>query len=168
VKEDGRYVMRKMNPARLSSQECNWHTPRDLFAQLSEEFKFEVDVCADDENHLCPEYWTVHTNGLMKTWAPRTCWMNPPYGGDIMRWMQKGYEESQKGATVVCLVPARVDTEWFQKLCMEAGAEIRFIRGRLKFGNAKASAPFPCAVVIYRPPGATPTAHPAKEQGLSA
>ena len=143
--------MRKMNPARLSSQECDWHTPRDLFRQLDAEFHFELDVCASAENHLCADYFDIDKNGLLQRWAPRTCWMNPPYGGDIPKWMSKALEEADHGSTVVCLVPARVDTEWFQCLVMEAGAEIRFIRGRLKFANAKNSAPFPCAVIVYRP-----------------
>jgi phage N-6-adenine-methyltransferase len=145
------YAVRKMNPARLSSQDCDWHTPRDLFAQLNAEFRFEVDVCASVENHLCERYFDVNENGLLQRWAPRVCYMNPPYGGDILRWMQKALEESHLGATVVCLVPARVDTEWWHELVMKAEAEIRFIRGRLKFGSAKSSAPFPSAIVVYRP-----------------
>lgn len=77
--------------------------------------------------------------------------MNPPYGREIGLWMRKAYEESLKGCIVVCLVPSRTDTAWWHDY-VQGKAEVRFVRGRLKFGNAKNSAPFPSAVVIYRPP----------------
>lgn len=137
--------------AMFKSQSCDWPTPQGFFDELNKEFGFQLDVCADAKNHKCAEFFDMNTNGLMQRWAPRVCWMNPPYGGDIPKWMAKAYEESQKGATVVCLVPARVDTAWFQDLCIGVGAEIRFVRGRLKFGDATNSAPFPSAVVVYRP-----------------
>jgi hypothetical protein len=71
--------------------------------------------------------------------------MNPPYGRDIGKWMKKA---SESDATVVCLVPARTDTKWWHDYAMKG--EITFIRGRLKFGNAVNSAPFPSAVVVFR------------------
>jgi site-specific DNA-methyltransferase (adenine-specific) len=77
--------------------------------------------------------------------------MNPPYGREITQWVKKAWEESQKGATVVCLLPARTDTRWFHSYVL-GKAEIRFIKGRLKFEGAKNSAPFPSMIVIYRPP----------------
>jgi phage N-6-adenine-methyltransferase len=133
--------------AMFKSQSCDWPTPQGFFDELNKEFGFQLDVCADEKNHKCAKFFDMNTNGLMHRWAPAVCWMNPPYGGDLPKWMAKAYEESQ---TVVCLVPARVDTAWFQDLCIGVGAEIRFIRGRLKFGNATNSAPFPSAVVIYK------------------
>ena len=75
--------------------------------------------------------------------------MNPPYGREISRWMRKAFESAAGGATVVCLVPSRTDTKWFHNYA--ARGEIWFLRGRLKFGRAKASAPFPSAIVIFRP-----------------
>jgi site-specific DNA-methyltransferase (adenine-specific) len=75
--------------------------------------------------------------------------MNPPYGSGIGAWMRKAYESSLLGATVVCLVPARTDTAWWQDIAVLG--EIRFLRGRLRFGGAATGAPFPSAVVIYRP-----------------
>lgn len=75
--------------------------------------------------------------------------MNPPYGRGIGQWMQKAYESAQMGATVVCLVPARTDTAWWHDYAMRG--EVTFIRGRLKFGNAKNSAPFPSALIVFKP-----------------
>jgi len=77
------------------------------------------------------------------------CWMNPPYGRTIGKWMRKAYESSLTGSTVVCLVPARTDTAWWHDYAIKG--EVRFLRGRLKFGGSANSAPFPNAVVIFRP-----------------
>ncbi len=88
-------------------------------------------------------------DGLALTWLG-TCWMNPPYGRKIGQWVRKAYESSLLGATVVCLLPARTDTAWWHDYVVKG--EIRFLRGRLKFGGQKNSAPFPSAVVVYRPP----------------
>ena len=76
------------------------------------------------------------------------CWMNPPYGRDIKHWVKKAYESSLTGTTVVCLLPARTDTAWWHDYCMKGNIE--FIRGRLKFGNSKNSAPFPSAIVVFK------------------
>ena len=75
--------------------------------------------------------------------------MNPPYGRVIGKWTQKAYESSLSGATVVCLIPARTDTKYFHDYCFPYG-EVRFIKGRLKFGGCEDSAPFPSAVVVFR------------------
>jgi hypothetical protein len=73
--------------------------------------------------------------------------MNPPYGRAIKDWMAKAYDSSKNGAKVVCLVPARTDTAWWHDYAMKG--EITFLRGRLKFGNSKNSAPFPSALVVF-------------------
>jgi phage N-6-adenine-methyltransferase len=125
-----------------------WETPQELFDQLNEEFHFTVDVCALPENAKVKDYFTPTQNGLELSWRG-VCWMNPPYGRQIVRWMRKAYESSQEGATVVCLVPARTDTAWWHDYAV--WGEIRFIRGRLKFGGQANSAPFPSAIVIFRP-----------------
>jgi hypothetical protein len=75
--------------------------------------------------------------------------MNPPYGREIGKWIKKAYEESLNGCTVVCLLPSRTDTRWFWDYIL-GKAEIRFIKGRLKFGGHKNAAPFPSMIVIYR------------------
>lgn len=125
-----------------------WATPQDFFDKLNAEFGFTLDVCASPENAKCERYFTKADDGLAQEWTG-VCWMNPPYGREIGHWMRKALESSATGATVVCLVPARTDTAWWHDCAMHG--EIRFIRGRLKFGGHKNSAPFPCAVVIFRP-----------------
>ena len=134
----------------FSSETDLWATPQDTFDALNAEFgPFDVDVCAVAGNAKCARFYTPETDGLAQDWAPSLCWMNPPYGRTIARWMCKAWEESLRGATVVCLVPARTDTAWWHDYAMKG--HIRFLRGRLKFGNAKHSAPFPSAVVVFRP-----------------
>lgn len=133
----------------FSSEKCEWATPPDFFAALNAEFGFTLDVCALPENAKCDQYFTPEQDGLKQPWTG-CCWMNPPYGRTIGRWMDKAWEESQRGATIVCLVPARTDTQWWHR-CATRG-EVRFVPGRLKFGNSKNSAPFPSAIVIFRPP----------------
>lgn len=124
-------------------------TPQKFFDSYNDVFKFTLDVCASPENAKCEHYFTVEDNGLAQEWTGN-CWMNPPYGREIIHWMRKAYESSLTGATVVCLVPARTDTKWWHEYAMKG--QIEFIRGRLKFGDAKNSAPFPSAVVIFYPP----------------
>lgn len=123
-------------------------TPQTFFDALHTEFNFTTDVCATVENAKCAHYFTKEMDGLAQQWQG-ICWMNPPYGRAISLWMQKAWRSSQQGATVVCLVPSRTDTAWWHDYAMKGS--IRFIRGRLKFGDAKNSAPFPSAVVVFRP-----------------
>jgi phage N-6-adenine-methyltransferase len=132
----------------FSSKTDMWETPQALFDELNKEFGFEVDVCAVKENAKCDKYFTPEDDGLAQQWRG-VCWMNPPYGRQIKKWMQKAYDSSKEGATVVCLVPSRTDTAWWQDIAMKG--DIRFLRGRLKFGDAKTGAPFPSALVIFRP-----------------
>ena len=132
----------------FSSKSCEWDTPQEVFDALDQEFRFELDVCAK-KGHGKAIAFDMSENGLLKRWTPRVCWMNPPYGPELRMWMEKAYQESQNGATVACLVPARTDTRWWHDYAMLG--EIRFIKGRLKFGGAKNSAPFPSAVVVFRP-----------------
>ena len=128
----------------------DWATPPELFAALDAEFHFTLDVCATAENHKCANYLSPIQDALGYHWANEVCWMNPPYGREIGKWMRKAHEQSLLGATVVCLVPARTDTAWFQDYAMRG--DIRFLRGRVKFVGAKHSAPFPSAIVIFKPP----------------
>lgn len=92
----------------------------------------------------------MHENGLLQNWGREIVFMNPPYS-QVNDWMRKAYGSAQEGATVVCLVPSRTDTEWWHSYAMKG--EIRFIKGRLKFGDAVNSAPFPSAVIVFRPIG---------------
>lgn len=129
-----------------SSETDDWETPQDLFDQLNAEFGFDLDVCASEANAKCERYFSADADGLAQEWAG-VCWMNPPYGGVIAKWVKKASDSAKAGATVVCLVPARVDTAWWWDYCRFA--EVRFLRGRLRFGGGDAGAPFPSAVVIF-------------------
>lgn len=129
-----------------SSATPEWATPQDLFDLLNAEFGFALDVCATRGNAKCDRYFSEADDGLAQEWAG-VCWMNPPYGRAISDWMQKAYESAQAGATVVCLVPARTDTDWWWDYARHG--EVRFLHGRLKFGDAESGAPFPSAVVVF-------------------
>jgi site-specific DNA-methyltransferase (adenine-specific) len=131
----------------FSSKTDDWATPQWLFNELDKEFKFTLDVCASRENSKCPLYFDKQSNGLIREWIG-CCWMNPPYGREIGKWVRKAYEESQKACTVVCLLPARTDTKWFHEFIYNK-AQIRFLKGRLKFGNSKNPAPFPSMLVVF-------------------
>lgn len=137
-----------INKSLFTSNTDLWGTPNDFFEKMNEEFHFTLDVCATDENAKCDRYFTKEIDGLSQEWTG-ICWMNPPYGRTIGTWMEKAYNSSLNGTTVVCLVPARTDTKWFHDYAMKG--EIRLIRGRLKFGESKNSAPFPSAIVIFGP-----------------
>jgi phage N-6-adenine-methyltransferase len=126
-----------------------WATPLEFFERCEAKYgPFTVDVCATPENAKCSRFFTKDDDGLAQEWGGR-CWMNPPYGREIGKWMRKAYESSLQGATVVCLVPARTDTAWWHDYAKKGHVE--FVRGRLKFGGSKNSAPFPSALVVFRP-----------------
>ena len=134
--------------ALFSSERQDWETPVELFNELDAEFGFEIDVCATAENAKCRSFFSPEQNGLMQSWRG-TCWMNPPYGSALPVWMAKAYTASLEGATVVCLVPARTDTKWWHDFAMRG--EIRLIQGRVRFGQAANAAPFPSAIIVFRP-----------------
>jgi phage N-6-adenine-methyltransferase len=134
----------------FSSATDEHSTPQWLFDALNREFAFTLDPCATRENAKCPRFFTREDDGLMQDWGDEVVFMNPPYGAMISRWMWKAYDSARKGATVVCLIPARTDTAWWHSYAMKG--EVRLLRGRLKFGNATNFAPFPSAIVIFRPP----------------
>jgi phage N-6-adenine-methyltransferase len=137
------------NELMFSSETDMWATPQNFFDKLDAFFRFELDVCATPENSKCHKYFTETDDGLKKDWRG-TVWMNPPYGREIGKWVARAYAQSRlHGSTIVCLLPARTDTKWWHDYCVKG--EITFIKGRLKFGDAKNSAPFPSAVVIFRP-----------------
>ena len=139
-----------ISKALFRSDSIEWETPQEFFNMCDREFHFTLDVCSTDENAKCKKHFTIEDNGLKQSWTGERVWMNPPYGKEISKWMKKAYEESKKGALVVCLVPARTDTTWFHAYAYQkANVEIRFIKGRLKFGGCTNSAPFPSMLVIY-------------------
>jgi phage N-6-adenine-methyltransferase len=131
----------------FSSKTDNWATPQDYFDSINAEFAFTIDVCASPENAKCRRFYSRSENGLTQEWQG-VCWMNPPYGREISKWVKKAYDSASSGVVVVGLLPARTDTAWFHDYIYDK-AEIRFIRGRLKFGGSKWSAPFPSMLVIW-------------------
>lgn len=143
-----------MNSALLSSKKLDWCTPQAFFDALNEEFSFALDAAATDKTAKCAQYFTPETDGLSNPWnaAGGAVFCNPPYGREIGKWVRKAYEEAQQGTTIVLLIPARTDTTYFHDY-IYGKAEIRFVRGRLKFtdddGNAADPAPFPSMVVVY-------------------
>ncbi len=129
------------------SSACDeWATPDDLFAELDDIFHFDLDACASACNTKCTRFFSKEQDALRQRWQG-TVWMNPPYGRRIGAFMQKALDESKLGATVVCLVPSRTDTVWWHRYARQG--QIIFLRGRLRFGGASASAPFPSAIVIF-------------------
>jgi phage N-6-adenine-methyltransferase len=132
-----------------SSRSDDWPTDPRYMAQLVERFGvFDLDPCASAENAKALRYFTRDDDGLAQEWTGRV-FMNPPYGREIGRWMEKAWCASQSTAEfVVCLVPARTDTRWWHEYAMRGNVE--FVRGRLRFGDATASAPFPSALVVFR------------------
>lgn len=141
----------KMNVSLMfSSEKDNWETPNDLFKELNDEFKFNLDPCATNENAKCDKYYTINEDGLMQDWGGYNVFCNPPYGKEIKKWVKKCYDESKKENTkVVLLIPARTDTSYFHDYIYEKAKEVRFIRGRLKFSNNKYNAPFPSMIIVF-------------------
>lgn len=129
------------------SKTQEWSTPQDLFNDLNLEFNFNLDPCATKENAKCKEFYTKEDDGLSKDWSGRRVFMNPPYGRVIGEWIKKAAEGGAE--VVVGLLPARTDTKWFHEY-IYGKAEIRFVKGRLKFGDSKNSAPFPSMVAIWK------------------
>lgn len=141
-----------------TSNDDMWTTPKDFFDKVNKEFNFTLDAAAIKSSALVPNYlgpdhdylwrrdaFTVEWVGASEGGA---IWLNPPYGRTIKDWVRKADTVARGGGTVVCLVPARTDTSWWHEYCIHH--EVRFIRGRLKFGNQKNSAPFPSALVIMK------------------
>lgn len=138
--------MKTFPPGIFSSLRTDWATPSQLYEYLDTEFGFEMDVCANSLNAQSSNF--LFENALESAWRG-ICWMNPPYGRGIGKWIQKAFESSRNGAVVVCLLPARTDTSWWHDYCLKG--EIRFLRGRLCFDDEKKKrAPFPSAIVIFR------------------
>lgn len=131
----------------FSSATDNWSTPQEFYDNLNNIFDFTLDPCASDANHKTEKYFTAADDGLAQSWDGERVFMNPPYGREIGAWVKKASE--QVGGFVVCLLPARTDTRWWHDYVVGGGANICFLKGRLKFGGQKNSAPFPSAVVIF-------------------
>ena len=127
-----------MTNVHFMSEKLDWRTPKAVYQVLDSEFNFDFDPCPPN-----PQF-----DGLSINWGESN-FVNPPYGREIPKWIKKGYEEYCKGKTVVFLIPSRTDTRWWHDYIMKAN-EIRFIKGRLKFGDSENSAPFPSAIIVFK------------------
>lgn len=145
----------------------NWATPWSLFDPLNRRFRFTLDVCASEHNHKCDKYFTEAQNGLLRPWAPSTCWCNPPYA-QVEAWLEKGWDEARAGATVVFLLQAHTDTQWFRKYAVRG--DLWFVSGRVRFKpprgfTGKETGPsFASMIVVFTPALATGGKEP--EAGL--
>lgn len=139
---------------RFKSEKQDWTTPQDLFDGINKEFHFTLDAAASAENtKVAGKFFTKETNALEQDWGKEVVWLNPPYGnksGSLKDWVKKSYDASVLGATVVMLIPARTNTSWFHDYCLDKG-EVRFIKGRPKFGDATHGLPQPVCFVIFKP-----------------
>ena len=140
-----------ISPSLYSCRTDDWPTPQAFFDQLNREFKFTLDPCASAENAKCRWFFTREDDGLKQNWRSHRVFCNPPYGKAMRDWARKCYEASQGGALVALLAHARTDTRWFHDWVYGKADEIRFVRGRLKFGDESQSAPFPSLIAIFLP-----------------
>ena len=133
----------------LNSGKEDWTTPRDLFDRLDAVYHFTLDPCSTHENALCEKHYTIAEYGLCQEWGGEIVFMNPPYNRKTGDWIRKAYRESLKGAVVICLVPARTDSNYWHNVVFPHAAEILFIKGRLHFSNSKDHAAFPSALIRF-------------------
>lgn len=162
-----------MNTAVMFSRNTDeWSTPEAFYQTLHAEFGFGLDAAAAETNTKCHAWFSADTNALVMNWYETVSflvrseredqlpaiWLNPPYS-QCRAFLKKAAEEARAGCTVVCLVPSRTDTRWWHDYVWDntthsprPGVELRFVKGRLKFGGATSGAPFPSVVVIFRPP----------------
>lgn len=138
---------------KFNSKKQEWETPVDLFLKLWREFKFDFDLAADMNNRMCDKFFNEEDDALSQTWNG-SCWLNPPYGNrkaPLKKWIMKADAEVQKNPDliVVAIIPARTNTEWFHNYCL-GKYEIRFIKGRPKFGDADHGLPQPLMLVIFQ------------------
>lgn len=133
----------------FSSEDHTWETPQDFYDELNKEFNFTLDPCCVKETAKCKKYFTPEDDGLKQSWDGEIVFMNPPYGREISKWIKKA-TEIRRGV-VVCLIPSRTDTRYFHDfLYKKENVELRFLKGRLKFGGAKNAAPFPSLIAIIK------------------
>lgn len=132
----------------FSSNSNEWATPQDFYDRLNKFCNFTLDPCSDGINNKCDKYFTINDDGLKQDWSNEIVFVNPPYGREIKLWVKKCYDESLKGFKIVLLIPARTDTS-YQHDYVYKSDYICFLRGRLKFGDSKNSAPFPSQLVFF-------------------
>jgi phage N-6-adenine-methyltransferase len=146
--------MRSRNNGRYNGNGRHWATPPEIFDPLHAEFRFTLDPCATAESAKCALFFTEEQDGLAQDWGTHVVFMNPPYGREIYAWTRKAREAAARGALVVGLLPASTDLSWWHDDVVTVGAEVRYLRGRVRFltgGPYRASGFFPSVVVVWRP-----------------
>jgi site-specific DNA-methyltransferase (adenine-specific) len=137
---------------KFASKSQDWETPQDLFDSIDAEFHFTLDAAADEHNKKVDAYLSESQNAMEYDWNGNVCWLNPPFGGKrykLSQWVEKSYAESLKGSTVVMLIPARTNTNWFHDICLKHG-EVRFVRGRPRFSGTTHGLPQPLCIVVFK------------------
>jgi len=134
----------------FKSKSEEYETPKEIFEPLQKEFQLELDVCATKENTKCELFLTKEEDALTKNWN-KNFWMNPPFGRNLKKWVQKAYEESQKGFIGVLILPVRCNTLWWHKYIIDTKAEVRFLKGETKFVGHKRGLWLPFAIIIFKP-----------------
>jgi phage N-6-adenine-methyltransferase len=146
-----------MNEALLSSNKEEWETPWSLFRSIDARFHFDFDAAATRENTKVSRFIPPSSNALSVDWSVYGSmgWLNPPYGRKLPAFLKKAYAEcAEHGVSSVVLVPARTDTRWWRDYARTA-SEVYLLEGRIKFelgGEATFAAPFPSALLVFRPP----------------
>jgi phage N-6-adenine-methyltransferase len=135
----------------VSSKSNEWSTPQRLFDYLDNIFNFTLDPRSTNENAKCKKHFTIEDDGLSNKWDNEIVFMNPPYGGNTAKWLEKAKQQMGQGTTTVCLIVSSTDRSYWHDIIDKYADEIWFLRGRIKFGDKKTTAPFASAIVIFRP-----------------
>ena len=145
-----------MTSVMFSKDSDEWATPKDFYNHLDSLYEFVFDLACSKDNCKTADGFTLLENALEQDWFQISLdtdggwlWCNPPYS-KCKEFVDKAYSEMLLGAKIIMLIPSRTDTKWFHSfIYKQAGVEIEFIKGRLKFGEAKNSAPFPSMIVKF-------------------
>ena len=142
-----RLVSKPFDQGWFNRDKKDYETPDNIFNPLNEEFGFTLDVCSNDANAKCERHYTEEDDGLNMEWNG-VCWMNPPFGRVMKKWVKKAFDEWKRGNTVVCLLPARTNTVWWHDWVMQG--EVRFLRGEIKFKGYERGLWMPMAIVVFK------------------
>jgi site-specific DNA-methyltransferase (adenine-specific) len=142
------YRVRAQKKQIQRKRQGDYSTPQDLFEAYDRIYHFTLDVCATAANAKCPHYFTPEQDGLQQPWEGAV-WMNPPYHKtEIPKWIRKAYEESQRGAVVVALLPVRTGSAWYHELVLPH-AKVTFLRGRVKFAGLTTNAMEDSMIAVF-------------------
>jgi phage N-6-adenine-methyltransferase len=143
-------INKELAQSKGCEQKDKWETPETVFIPLNKEFGFTLDPCCEPHTAKCQKFYTEDQNGLDKDWTGEVVFCNPPYSrGNIDKWMKKCFEEGKKGVTVVALIPVSTSSAWWHEYVWKK-AEIRFIKGRVRFRGAPFTAPFSSCLAIFK------------------